>query len=106
MEKPVSPFHTFVFFLICLFFSGVALHWELKHRRRFRIIIPLKRLPTTEIVATLDDFERLQTCRDPMIEHFLNKHPAFSTLNRLWVLNSSGYWVKRYRRELRRRGAL
>ena len=106
MGKTVSPFHTFVFFLICLFFSGVALHWEWKNRRRFRIIIPLKRLSTEEILATLEDFEHLRTCRDPMIEHFLGKHPAFTSLNRLWVLNSNVYWVRRYRRELRRRGAL
>lgn len=103
--KQVSPFHTFVFFLICLFFTGVALHWELKHRRRFRHIIPLRCLPTEEILTTIADFDRLKTCRDPLIENFVQKHPEFSSLNRLWVLNST-YWTKRYQREARRRGAL
>lgn len=106
MEKTVSPLHTFIFFLICLFFTGVALHWEMKHRHRFCIIIPLRHLPTAEILTTLEDFELLKTCRDPVIEHFVVKHPAFGSLNRLWVLNSSAYWIKRYRRDLRRRGAL
>ena len=102
-EGKVSLFHTSVFFLICLFFTCVALHWELKHRMRFKRRIKLKELSAEEIRTTLADFEHLKTCQDPIVEHFVEKHPMFTDINRLWLINSCTYWLKRYRREANRR---
>jgi hypothetical protein len=104
MEKKVSAFHTFVFFNICLFFSFIALHWELKHRRGFRRLIRPGTLTEGQLESALEDFARLKSCEDPYIEHFISRHPEFSMVNRLWLINSCGYWQRRYRRELKRRG--
>jgi hypothetical protein len=51
----------------------------------------------------LADFERLKTCQDPIVEHFVEKHPMFTDINRLWLINSCTYWLKRYRGEANRR---
>lgn len=103
-EKRVSLVHTFVFSLICLFFTFVAVFWELKHRLSFRRVVNLQRLSTEEIETTLDDFERLETCQNPFVEDFQEKHAQFASINPLWLINSCNYWCSRYERELKRRG--
>jgi hypothetical protein len=103
-EKRVSLVHTFVFSLICLFFTFVAVFWELKHRLRFKKAVKLRRLSSQEIEATLDDFERLKTCQNPFVEDFQDKHAQFASVNRLWLINSCNYWCGHFERELKRRG--
>ncbi len=97
--------YTFIFFLICIFFSFVALAWELKHRLRFHRRVRFRSINTARLLSALHNFAVLRSCRDPYIESFLEKQPELASLNRLWLINSSAYWLKRYRRELRRRGA-
>ena len=104
-EKKVSTFHTFVFFLICLFFTGVAVEWELRQRRKFKSAVNFKGFSKDKLQAVIDDFNSLKTCKDPYIEHFTGKHPEFAGLNRMWVINSCGYWLRKIRRELKRKPA-
>ncbi|HPU02023.1 MAG TPA: 4Fe-4S binding protein [Bacillota bacterium] len=96
--------YTLVFFLICIFFSAVALHWELKHRAAFRRSAHLKKISTRDLVEILEAYYDLKSCRDPFMEHFLDRAPLLKGLNRLWLLNSN-WWPERMARELRRRGA-
>ncbi len=65
--------YTLVFFLICIFFSAVALRWELKHRAAFRRSVPLKKIPTPVLVETLVAFSDLKSCREPFMEHFFDR---------------------------------
>jgi hypothetical protein len=104
-EKKVSIFHTLVFFLICLFFTGVALEWELRQRRKFLSDVFYRKFSKEKLQSLIDDFDSLKTCKDPYIEHFTAKHPEFSMLNRMWLINSSGYWLKKLKRELKRESA-
>lgn len=104
MKEKGRLLHTAAFFLVCVFFSFVALQWELKHRLRFNRRIQIRRLTAPQLINGLTDFVALKSCRDPYIEHFLEKHPVMASLNRLWLVNSAGYWLFRYRRELKRRG--
>jgi hypothetical protein len=101
-EKKVSIFHTFVFFLICLFFTGVAIEWELRQRRKFEAAVTYKNFSKEKLQALIEDFNSLKTCRDPYVEHFTAKHPEFATLNRIWLINSCEYWLKKLKRELKR----
>ncbi len=99
-----SPLHTLVFFFICIFFSLIAAVWELRHRFYFRLKVKVSHLETEELVSTLEDFQAFKTCRDPYIEKFQVRHrQEFGGANRLWIINSSGYWMNRYVKELRKR---
>lgn len=80
------------------------MQWELKHRRRFKSRVKLKGKPVEELQAVLGDFARLKNGQEPYIERFQENHREFASLNPLWIINSSEYWVKRCRRELRRQG--
>ncbi len=109
MSKPqlvynVSILHTFVFFIICVFFTLIALFWELRQRFVFYKYCKLRTLSNEELKSTINDFNSFIKCSDPYIEHFLNKHPAFTRMSPLWVQNSHRYWIKRYKKELKRRG--
>ena len=104
-KKRVSIFHTFVFFFICLFFTGVALEWELRQRRKFKSAVNFKGFSKDKLQAVIDDFNSLKTCKDPYIEHFTGRHPEFAGLNRMWIINSCGYWLRKFRRELKRKPA-
>lgn len=101
-EKKVNIFHTFVFFLICLFFTGVAIEWELRQRRKFESSVLYRKFSKEKLYAVIEDFDNLRTCRDPYVEHFTVKHPEFAGLNRMWLINSCGYWLKKLERELKR----
>lgn len=74
------------------FFAVVAKRWERARRKEFERAVPYKSYTKEQIEEIMADFETLASCRDPYIEHFYEKHPEFSTLHKLWVLNSSGYW--------------
>jgi hypothetical protein len=102
-KKKVSIFHTLVFFIICLFFTGVAVEWELRQRRKFKAAVAYKGFPKEKLQAVIDDFDSLKTCRDPYVEHFTAKHPEFSTLNRMWIINSCAYWLGKFKQELIKR---
>ncbi len=104
-EKQVRIFHTLVFLLICLFFTGVAIEWELRQRRKFEAAIAYKNFSKEKLQAVISDFDSLKACRDPYIEHFTDKHPEFAGLNRIWIINSCGWWLKKFRRELKRKRA-
>ena len=98
--KKVSIIHTTVFFFICLFFTGVAVEWELRQRRKFRTMIDSRLFTADELEAVINDFDDLKSCRDPYVEHFTQRHPEFSGLNRMWLINSCGYWLGKFRKEL------
>jgi hypothetical protein len=102
-EKKVSIFHTFVFFLICLFFTGVAMEWELRQRRNFVAAVAYRNFAKEKLQSVIEDFDSLKTCRDPYVEHFTAKHPEFAGVNRMWLINSCGYWLRKFRRELKRK---
>lgn len=104
MKEKGHFLHTAAFFWVCVFFTFVALQWELKHRFRFNRRVRVRRLTTPQLRDGLAHFAALKTCRDPYIENFLEKHPLHTSLNRLWLVNSADYWLSKYRRELRRRG--
>lgn len=95
---------TIVLSLICVFFTCVAWNWELKNRREFKRVCKFKEMDIPELEMTLKDADDLISCRDPFIEHFCSKHDKFSKLNALWVINSSQYWMDKYKDELKRRG--
>ena len=57
--------YTFIFFLICIFFSFVALAWELKHRLRFHRRVRFRSINTARLQSALHNFAALQSCRDP-----------------------------------------
>jgi len=97
-ELRLSPWKVFVMAQITLFFTVVAKRWEHKRRREFHAAVPWHTYTLEQIERILADFHELATCRDPYIEHFYEKHPDFSTLHKLWVLNSSGYWKEKLER--------
>lgn len=84
------------------FFAVNAKLWESKRRREFKKAVPYTSYTKEEIAKILEDFRTLATCTDPYIEHFYDKHPEFSSLHKLWVLNSSGYWTDKLRARLAR----
>ena len=100
-EKRVSIFHTAVFFFICLFFTGVAVEWEIRQRRKFKRAVNVSSYSAEILKAVISDFDSLKTCKDPYVEHFTDKHPEFAGLNRIWIINSCGWWLKKFRRELK-----
>jgi hypothetical protein len=104
-KKKVSLVHTVVFFLICLFFTGVAVEWELRQRRKFKRTVNVSSYSTEKLKSVISDFDSLKTCKDPYVEHFTDKHPEFAGLNRIWIINSCGWWLKKFRRELKRKRA-
>ncbi len=106
LEYKVSALHTLLFFIICLFFTLVALQWELKQRYRYHTYIKPQKLSDEVLRSTLDDFNLFINCSDPCIEHFLKKHPEFAYMSPLWVHNSHTYWYKFYTKELKRRGLI
>jgi len=90
---------------IVLFFTAVAKTWEHRRRREFKKAVKYRNFSDEKLKKVLDDFNILTSCEDPYIEHFYDKHPEFSTLHKLWVLNSHGYWTKKFQDELRRRAS-
>lgn len=82
------------------FFSIVARNWENKRRREFRRNVHYSKYSKEQILAIIADFHILATCEDPYIENFYLKHPDFSSLHKLWVLNSSSYWKEKLNRRL------
>jgi|AGTN01.3.fsa_nt_gi hypothetical protein len=94
-EIKLSPRKIFNMALIVLFFSGVAHRWERRQRRAFEKAVDYKAFDEEKLRKILEDFNILSSCQDPYIENFYKKHPEFSKLNKLWVLNSYEYWTKR-----------
>lgn len=86
--------------LIVGFFSAVAKIWERKRRSEFNKSVPYKKYTAEYINMIFEDFQTLATCKDPYIENFYSKHPDFSSLHKLWVLNSSGYWKSKLTKQL------
>ena len=97
-ELRLSPWKVFVMAHIVLFFTMVAKTWEGNRRREFRRAVPWRGYALEEIECILADFHTLATCKDPYIENFYEKHPEFSSLHKLWVLNSSSYWKEKLER--------
>jgi len=91
--------------LIVLFFTVVAKRWESKRRREFKKAVKYKSYSTDYLKKVLDDFKILSTCKDPYIENFYEKHPDFSKLHKLWVLNSFTYWTEKFTDEISRRSS-
>ncbi|MGI6701293.1 MAG: hypothetical protein ACOX3U_02345 [Christensenellales bacterium] len=88
---------------LVMFFTVVAKRWEFKRRREFKKSVKYKSYDTDYLKKVLEDFKILSSCKDPYIENFYKKHPDFSTLHKLWVLNSFTYWTEKFNKELRRR---
>jgi hypothetical protein len=103
VEKRVSVLHTAIFFLICLFFTGVAVEWELRQRRKFKSSVDYRSFSKEKLQAVITDFDSLKTCKDPYVENFTGKHTEFAGLNRIWIINSCGWWLRKFRRELKRK---
>ncbi len=103
MNVQVSLHKTIVFSFICLFFTFVAWHWELINRYRFKKTLRYKSFDTQELINTISDYEKFASCEDPIIEHFLEKHPQFFWVSSLWIVNTK-YWQRLHRKELKRRG--
>jgi len=97
-ELRLSLWKVYVMAHIVAFFAVVAKSWERKRRREFRRAVPYRNYSLEQIEEILADFHVLATCKDPLIENFYEKHPDFSTLHKLWVLNSSGYWKEQLER--------
>ncbi|MCX8124206.1 MAG: hypothetical protein N3F66_08585, partial [Spirochaetes bacterium] len=104
LEYRVSALHTAVFFFICVFFTIIALLWELRQRYRFHTHIKPHKLSDEILTSIIHDFELFINCSDPFIEHFLDKHPEFKNISPLWVQNSHKYWYTLYIKELKKRG--
>lgn len=68
----VSIIHTCIFFFICIFFTVIALIWELRQRYHFHIYIKPKKLPDEILLSTLHDFNTFITCSDPYILYVLS----------------------------------
>ena len=102
MNIAVSLWKTFVFSLICGFFAMVGRGFDLKYGLRFKRVYKYKSYSTEKLKNVLTDFDKLVSCEDPYIEHFIEKYPEFSTINAMWILAS--YWQKTVKKELRRRG--
>ncbi len=101
-ELKLSLWKIIVMALITGFFTIVAKNWEQKQRREFKKAVPYKGYSAEKLEGVLLDFQDLVSCRDPYVEHFYEKHPDFSPLHRLWVLNSNGYWQKKLLARLKR----
>ncbi len=80
---------------ITAFFAVVAKSWEHKRRQEFFAQVKYKNFDEEKLNAIIEDFHLLASCQDPYIEHFYEKHPEFSGLHKLWVLNSSGFWKEK-----------
>jgi len=104
-ELKISFRKIFVMSLITAFFTLVAKKWEFKHRYRFIKKVKYKKYDTDYLKKVLEDFKILSTCKDPYIENFYKKHNDFSSLHKLWVLNSHSYWIDKFNKELSRRTA-
>lgn len=102
-ELKLSIRKIIVMSLIVLFFSFIAKKWEFKRRHEFKKAVKYKSYSSEYLKQVLADFKLLSTCQDPYIENFYLKHPDFSTLHKLWVLNSFAYWTAKFNKELRRR---
>ncbi len=102
-ELKLSVWKIFVMFKLVIFFAIVAKTWEGRRRREFNRTVKYKQYDTSDLKAVLADFKILATCKDPYIEHFYEKHPDFSTLHKLWVLNSSGYWAEKFKKQIAER---
>ncbi|HPD02927.1 MAG TPA: hypothetical protein P5161_04795 [Eubacteriales bacterium] len=105
-ELKLSPRKILNMSVIVAFFSMVAHSWERKRRREFKKAVKYREYDTARLKAVLADFKELVTCVDPYIEHFYLKQPDFSSLHKLWVLNSHAYWTKKFEEELKRREAV
>ena len=102
MNIAISLWKTFVFSLICVFFTMVAGGFELKYNIRFNKVYKYKKYSTEKLKNVLADFGKLASCEDPYIEHFLEKHPELSSINSMCLFTLS--WQKKIKKELQRRG--
>jgi hypothetical protein len=104
MNISISLWKTFVFLLICVFFTIVAWGFDLKYSFRFRKVCKYKKYNTEKLKKMLSDFEKLISCEDPYIENFFEKHQELSTINPMWLFILS--WQKKIKKELQRRGEI
>lgn len=102
MNIKVSLWRTFVFSLICVFFTMVAWGFDLKYKLRFRKVYKYKKYSTEKLKSVLADFGKVVSCEDPYVENFFEKHPELLTINPLWLGNFP--WQKKIMKELLRRG--
>ncbi|NCA66481.1 MAG: hypothetical protein EOM87_00295 [Clostridia bacterium] len=99
-ELKLSVWKIFVMTLIVAFFAVVAKVWESNRRAEFKKSVAYNNFSEDKISKIMGDFHTLATCKDPYIENFYVKHPEFSSLHKLWVLNSSGYWKQKLEKRM------